>query len=138
MIKNDCIFCKIAAGEIPSHTLYEDDNFRVILDLSPATKGHCLIIPKNHADNLLELDEETAAKVLPLAKKIAKVYKTTLNYDGFNIIQNNGECAGQSVNHFHMHIIPRFKGDNAVGLWKPNESKDEELAAIEKEFKNQL
>ncbi|SEQ22897.1 histidine triad (HIT) family protein [Lachnospiraceae bacterium RM5] len=135
MKKDNCIFCKIAAGEIPSHTLYEDDDFKVIFDLGPATKGHALIIPKEHADNLFELDDEVVAKVLVLAKKIATKMKDAFKCDGLNIVQNNGECAGQSVNHFHMHIIPRYEGDNALPLWKPGSTDDETLAELEKIFK---
>ena len=135
MKKDNCIFCKIAAGEIPSHTLYEDDDFKVIFDLGPATKGHALIIPKEHADNLFELDDEVAAKVLVLAKKIATKMKDAFKCDGLNIVQNNGECAGQSVNHFHMHIIPRYEGDNALPLWKTGSTDDETLAELEKIFK---
>ena len=107
MKKEDCIFCKIAGGEIPSKTLYEDDRFRVILDLGPAARGHALILPKEHAENLYELPEETAAAVMVLAKRMAAVMRDRLNCDGLNLIQNNGEAAGQTVAHFHMHVIPR-------------------------------
>ena len=107
MKKEDCIFCKIAGGEIPSKTLYEDDRFRVILDLGPAARGHALILPKEHAKNLYELPEETAAAVMVLAKRMAAVMRERLNCDGLNLIQNNGEAAGQTVAHFHMHVIPR-------------------------------
>lgn len=109
MKDNNCIFCKIAAGEIPSNTIYEDDKFKVILDLSPAAKGHSLIIPKEHYANLFELDEEVAAEAMKLAKKMATHMKEVLNCDGFNLLQNNGEVAGQTVFHFHMHLIPRYK-----------------------------
>ena len=88
MKKEDCIFCKIANGDIPSKTLYEDEDFRVILDLGPATKGHALILPKEHADNLYELPDETASKVFVLAKKLAMKMKEKLNCDGLNIVQN--------------------------------------------------
>ena len=111
----DCIFCKIANGEIPSATLYEDEDFRVILDLGPASKGHALILPKEHYKDLCELDDAVAAKVLPLAGKMGRAMKKALHFDGFNLVQNNGEAAGQTVMHFHMHMIPRYKNDN-VGL----------------------
>ena len=111
MIDNTCIFCKIANGEIPSRTLYEDDDFRVILDMSPATKGHALILPKSHAKNLYELPDETAGNVMKLAKKMATTITEKLGCDGFNLVQNNNEVAGQTVFHFHMHLIPRYKGD---------------------------
>lgn len=115
MKEKDCIFCKIAAGEIPSATLYEDGDFRVILDLGPASKGHALIIPKEHYRNLYDIDDEKAAKILPLAKKMINKMTEVLGCDGYNLVQNNEEYAGQTVFHFHMHMIPRYKGDN-VGL----------------------
>ncbi|MCI9546422.1 MAG: HIT family protein [Lachnospiraceae bacterium] len=121
----DCIFCKIANGEISSATLYEDEDFRVILDLNPASKGHALILPKNHADNLYALPEEAASKVLVLAKNMALKMKKTLNCDGLNLVQNNGEIAGQTVFHFHMHLIPRYEGDNVKVGWKPGKLTDE-------------
>ena len=120
----NCIFCKIAAGEIPSTTLYEDQDFRVILDLGPASKGHALILPKEHYANIYEIPDELASKAIILAKKMAGIMTRALNCDGFNIVQNNGEAAGQTVFHFHMHLIPRYKDDH-VGLgWKMGELTD--------------
>ena len=107
-MEDNCIFCKIANGEIPSATVYEDETFRAILDLSPAAKGHTLILPKAHAANLFELPDETAAKALMLAKRLGAVLKEGLHADGLNVVQNNGEAAGQTVLHFHMHLIPRY------------------------------
>ena len=115
MRDGNCIFCKIAAGEIPSATLYEDDDFRVILDLGPASKGHALILPKNHYRNLYDIDDEVASKAILLDKKMITKLTDVLNCDGYNIVQNNEEAAGQTVFHFHMHMIPRYKNDN-VGL----------------------
>lgn len=121
-----CIFCKLANGEIPTATLYEDEDFRVILDASPAAKGHALIIPKEHYANLYELDDELAAKVLVLAKKMITKLTDVLGCDGYNIVQNNGEAAGQTVFHFHLHMIPRYK-DDGVGIgWKMGELVDED------------
>ncbi len=134
MKDDNCIFCKIASGEIPSKTIYEDEEFRVILDLGPAAKGHALILPKNHYANLYELPEETAAKVMMLAKKMAGQMTDKLNCDGFNLMQNNGEIAGQTVFHFHMHLIPRYKDDGQKIGWKPGEPSQEEL----EEIKNQI
>ncbi len=130
MRKEDCIFCKIANGEIPSKTLYEDESFRVILDLSPATKGHALILPKEHAANLYELPDEDATKVLMVAKKIATMMKEKLVCDGLNLVQNNGEAAGQTVHHFHMHVIPRYIADGQNINWVPGESTPEGLEEI--------
>lgn len=127
---DNCIFCKIANGEIPSRTLYEDNDFRVILDLAPATKGHALILPKNHYKNLYEIEEETAAKVMPLAKKMAVEITQKLGGDGFNLMQNNNEIAGQTVFHFHMHLIPRYNNDNQNLVMKPQQATDEELDAV--------
>ena len=121
----NCIFCKIANGKIPAATLYEDENFRVILDLGPASKGHALILPKSHAANIYELSDEMAAKAMILAKKMATAMTAALKCDGFNIVQNNGECAGQTVFHFHMHLIPRYEGDQVGLTWKPGELTDE-------------
>ena len=132
---NDCIFCKIANGEIPSSTIYEDDMFRVILDLSPATKGHALIIPKNHMANIFEMDESTAGKVFVLASRIAKAMKEALHCDGLNIVQNNGEIAGQTVFHFHMHIIPRYEGDNQNINRVPGTSEADERDAVAEQIK---
>ena len=124
MRDENCIFCKIANGEIPSTTVYEDDDFRVILDLSPATKGHALILPKEHYANLYELPDEAASKVLIVAKNVVAKMTKALGCDGYNLVQNNGEAAGQTVFHFHMHLIPRYKEDQ-VGLgWKMGELTD--------------
>lgn len=108
---SNCIFCRIISGEIPSNVVYEDEYFKAILDIGPAAKGHVLILPKKHSDNLLELDSESAAHILEAAKKIAKALMDELKCDGINLMQNNGEAAGQTVNHFHIHLIPRYKGD---------------------------
>lgn len=129
-----CIFCKIAKGEIPSATLYEDEEFRVILDLGPANKGHALIFPKAHYENLYDLPEETAAHAMILAKKIATKMKEILNCDGYNIVQNNGEAAGQTVFHFHMHLIPRFTGDHAGITWTPGTLTSEDRDEILEKF----
>ena len=134
----NCIFCKIANGEIPAATLYEDENFRVILDLGPASKGHALILPKSHAANIYELSDEMAAKAMILAKKMATVMTAALKCDGFNIVQNNGECAGQTVFHFHMHLISRYKGDQVGITWKPGELSDADKEEILLKVKEQL
>lgn len=126
----NCIFCKIATGEIPSKTLYEDDDFRVILDLGPATKGHALVLPKEHYTNLYELPEETAGEVMKLAKRMVTKMTERLGCEGFNLVQNNGDLAGQTVFHFHMHMIPRYQADGQKIGWKPQEITSEELEEI--------
>ena len=127
---DNCIFCKIANGEIPTRTVYEDEDFRAILDLGPATQGHTLILPKKHAQDLYDLPEEIAAKVLPTAKKIAAQLKEKLNCEGLNLVQNNGEIAGQSVMHFHLHLIPRYSNDGQRILWKPTQPNATELDSV--------
>lgn len=134
MKEAECIFCKLANGEIPTATLYEDKDFRVILDANPASKGHALIIPKEHYRNLYDLDDELSSKVLVLAKKMVNTLKEVLGCTGYNIVQNNEKSAGQTVFHFHMHLIPRYENDQ-VGLgWHmyelTNEERDEILAKI--------
>lgn len=126
MKDENCIFCKLVGGEIPTATLYEDEDFRVILDANPAAKGHALIIPKEHYANLYELDDELAGKVLVLAKKMITKLTDILGCDGYNIVQNNGEAAGQTVFHFHMHLIPRFKDDGVGVTWKMGELTEED------------
>lgn len=106
----DCIFCMLANGEIPTATLYEDGEFRVIMDANPATKGHCLILPKAHYANIYEMPEDLTGRAFVLAKRMAGRLTEALGCDGFNLVQNNGEEAGQTVFHFHIHLIPRYKG----------------------------
>ena len=131
MNDNNCIFCKIISGEFSSYTLYEDDDFKVIFDISPVTYGHALLITKNHYKNLFELDETVASKALVVVKKVATELKAALNCDGFNLLQNNEEIAGQTVFHFHIHLIPRYKDDNVSLIPTPgklDETKARELA----------
>lgn len=130
MRDENCIFCKIAAGEIPSATLYEDDDFRVILDIEPASKGHALILPKEHYANLYELDDAVAAKALVLAKKMITKLTDIVGCDGYNVLQNNGKAAGQTVFHFHMHLIPRYADDNVKIGWKMGSLTEEVKAEI--------
>ena len=134
MKKDDCIFCKLAAGDIPTNTIYEDDSFRAILDNGPATRGHTLIIPKDHSEDLFSLPDETAAGAIKLAKKIADRMKEKLSCDGVNLVQNNGTAAGQTVMHFHLHVIPRYTNDGQHILWKPTEPSTEELRQIREEL----
>ena len=130
MNKDNCIFCKIVAGEIPSHTTYENEYCKVILDINAATKGHSIIIAKDHYDNFFELPEEKAVEVMKVAKIMSKQMAENLQCDGFNILQNNNEVAGQTVMHYHMHLIPRYKCDNqdlTMGTTQPSQ---EELLEI--------
>ena len=125
-MKDDCIFCKLANGVFPTNMIYEDDDFAVILDVAPATRGHALILPKEHYANIYELPDEVAGKVMILAKKMATHMTEKLHCDGFNLVQNNGPCAGQTVFHFHYHLIPRYENDGQHILWEPTSPKEED------------
>lgn len=110
-MKNDCVFCAIAAGEIPCFKVFEDDFALAYLDINPFSEGHTLVIPKSHTTGLLDTPEETLAALLARVKKVAAHLKTALGCDGFHILQNNGAAAGQTVGHIHFHIVPRRNGD---------------------------
>ncbi len=132
MKDNNCIFCKLANGDIPTNSIFEDGDFKVILDADPATKGHALILPKNHFANLLEADDDVLKKALPLAKKVANKMKAELGCAGVNIVQNNGEAAGQTVHHLHIHVIPRYADDpdKTICGWSHQSFSDEETAEV--------
>ena len=130
MRDDNCIFCKIAAGDIPSATIYEDEDFRVIMDIEPASKGHALILPKEHYANLYELPEELVAKALVVAKKVITKMTDIVGCDGYNVLQNNGTVAGQTVFHYHMHLIPRYKEDDVTITWKHGTLTEEVKADI--------
>lgn len=133
---SNCIFCKLANGVFPTNFIYEDEDFKVILDANPATKGHSLILPKKHFKNLLDADEEILKKALPLAKKLSNKLIDVLKCDGVNVLQNNNEAAGQAVFHLHIHLIPRYKEEKEHILsWKPNKFSDEEMKNIAESLK---
>lgn len=116
---SDCIFCKIIDGEIPSTKVYEDENVLAFLDISQVTKGHTLIIPKQHMENVYELSPEAAGHVFQAAPKVASAIKEAFQPIGLNLLSNTGEAAGQSVFHFHLHLIPRYgEGDGFGAVWK--------------------
>lgn len=130
MLQDSCIFCKIIKGDIPSNTIYEDDSFKVILDAGPVAPGHALILPKDHYADFYELPDETAADAIKLAKKLMVKMTNKLNCDGFNIMQNNKEVAGQTVMHYHMHLIPRYKDGQPLFAYKPLELSADEMSKI--------
>ena len=137
-MNDDCIFCKIAAGKIPSSTIYEDSHFRVFLDINPATKGHCLIVPKEHFDNIYELDAETAGKLFVLATMISRALKKVLKCEGLNVVQNNGLIAGQTVFHFHMHLIPRYENDGLAFIMDQKPGDMDQIQEIRRLLKEEL
>ena len=110
-MRNDCVFCAIVDGEIPSFKIYEDDTAIAFLDINPFSYGHTLVVPKVHREGLLDAEDGELAALMAIVKKVAAAIKAELKCDGFNILQNNGEAAGQTVRHVHFHIIPRRNGD---------------------------
>lgn len=126
----NCVFCKILNGEIPSTKLYEDEDFVIILDIGPATFGHALIIPKDHYANIYEMPEELLGKSITLAKVWGEKLAKALNADGLNLVQNNGLAAGQTVYHYHLHLIPRYEGDAVGDLWTPGSLSEDQRQEI--------
>lgn len=129
-----CVFCKIISGEYSSHKIYEDEKVLAILDLSQATLGHTLVMPKEHYENIFDLESETAKHLFDVVKKICVHYKNVMpNLKGINLLNNNQEKAGQTVMHYHMHIIPRYENDDLVNMHFTEHKLD--LAKICKEIK---
>lgn len=135
---DNCIFCKIINGEIPGATIFENDEFKVILDRFPANKGHVLVLPKTHYENIFDIDPELGGKLFTLAIRIAGVVKKATGAKDMNILQNNGALAGQSVNHFHLHIIPRYEGDTVDVKWQQLDLTDEEIEDVRKSITDLL
>ncbi len=134
-MKDDCIFCKLANHVFNTNIIYEDDDFTVILDAGPATRGHALILPKEHYANLYEIPDGLLSKAAVLSKKLVTALTEKLHADGYNIVQNNGDTAGQTVFHFHIHLIPRYKDDGQLIGWKPGKPDNDELMALAEEIK---
>lgn len=113
----ECIFCKIVEGKIPAAKVYEDTYVISFLDIMPANKGHCLVVPKRHAQNLIEMGDDDLAATIKAAKKVARAMSLSFGNGSFNIVMNNGKEAGQLVNHAHIHVIPRFQKDRLRIRW---------------------
>ena len=137
MRRDDCIFCKLANGDIPTNIIYEDDEFKVFMDVAPATKGHALVVPKNHFANIYEIEPETLGNAVKVGQKVIKHATEVLGCEGYNLLQNNGEVAGQTVFHFHMHLIPRYADmDNTEFLkFIPQAAEADELKALAEQLK---
>ena len=123
----ECIFCKIIAGKIPAAKVYEDKNVIGFLDIMPANKGHCLIVPKKHVQNLIEMDEADLVSTVKAAKKVARALSLSFGNASYNLVMNNGKEAGQIVSHAHMHIIPRFQKDRLRLKWSHLKYENDEL-----------
>lgn len=135
---NDCIFCKIINGDIPSATIYENEEFKVILDRFPANEGHVLILPKQHSANIFEIDSEQAGRLFVLATKIAREMKNILGFEHLNVMQNNGIVAGQTVFHFHLHLIPRYENDGITIAYKPMDLTDAQIEDMRKKLEKTM
>ncbi len=135
---SDCIFCKILNGEIPSATIYEDEEFKAILDRFPANEGHVLILPKAHSANIFEIDPQLAGRLFTLATKIAREMKNVLGFEHMNVMQNNGTVAGQTVYHFHLHLIPRYENDGITIAYKPMDLTDSQIEDMRKKLELSL
>lgn len=137
MTDKDCIFCKIVAGEIPSEKIYEDKDVVAFMDIRPVSRGHALVVPKNHSKDILETDESDLHKVILAARKISDAITKATKAEGFTISTNRGEAAGQTVFHLHFHIIPRFRKDG-LQPWPHQESEPKTRAEIAKKIKGML
>jgi histidine triad (HIT) family protein len=130
----DCIFCKIVEGKIPAAKVYEDDSAIGFLDIMPANKGHCLIVPKKHFETFLDIPDNDLENIVKAAKKVAKALSLSIGNGSYNIVMNNGKVAGQIVPHAHIHIIPRFKGDGLRLSWSHKKYSNKEID----EFKGKI
>lgn len=110
----NCIFCKIINGEIPSYTIFEDDLIKIFLDINPSSNGHCLVIPKKHFLDINDIDSEYLNHIFTVVKKMLPILKSKLNYDGISLCQNNGFV--QEVKHFHLHLIPKYKNSKKLSV----------------------
>lgn len=125
-----CVFCKIVNNEIPSYKVYEDDKVLAFLDISQATIGHTLVIPKEHFENIFALDENNAASIMKVVANLSKKLKSALNIEALNILNNSGALAGQTVNHFHIHLIPRYENDGLVIKFSENKLSETEFKEL--------
>jgi len=133
----DCIFCKIIKGEIPAAKIYEDNNFLAFLDISPVNKGHTLVVPKEHYENLMETPDELVRDLWVVVKKVALAVKKTVKADGLNFCANNGQAAGQIIFHTHIHVIPRFTSDHFKN-WPNQKYNNGEIEKVAEEIGKKL
>jgi len=134
-MRDDCIFCKIVKGELPSYKVYEDEDILVILDRFPSNLGECLVITKKHYESLFDLDPALGTKIFDLSQRVAVKIKETYNIDGLNLLQNNGASAGQQINHFHIHVMPRYDLDGIVMQGKPIDPTETEFNEVAAKLK---
>jgi histidine triad (HIT) family protein len=129
MADPDCVFCKIIAGELPGQIVAQDERTVAFMDISPATRGHALVVPRRHVRDLLEIGEEDLVAVILAAQRLARRAKDRLGADGVNLLNSCGRAAWQTVFHFHIHVVPRYEGDPLRLPWVPEPGSPEEIAA---------
>jgi histidine triad (HIT) family protein len=138
-VKEDCIFCKIIAGQIPCTRVYEDDRALVFMDISPLNKGHLLAIPKEHFGNIVEIDPDLYGHLCALLCRMAKAVHASVAPEGMNVMQLNGRAGNQVVPHLHIHLVPRWTGDGlTICAWDPVPGEKEEIAAVAEEIKSKI
>lgn len=130
----NCLFCKIANGDIPSAKVYEDENFTAFLDINPVNKGHTLVVPKKHFETLLDIPEEILVRYMVVVKKISGIVKNAVGASGFNLMMNNFKASGQEVDHAHLHIIPRFENDG-LKHWPGKNYEEGEMEQVKEKIK---
>ena len=135
MAHEDCIFCKVLAGDLPSERIYEDDHAVAVMDINPWTRGHAVVVPRRHAANLFEIEDDELAHVARAAKRVAAMMRDTLGCEGINLLQSNGPAAWQTIFHLHVHVIPRYEGDPLALPVHPQPAEPDELAAVAKEIR---
>lgn len=134
---SDCIFCKIISDEIPSKKIYEDDKILAFLDIEPVSPGHALVIPKEHSENIAEMNQDLLEPLFSVARRLGGAAEALLGVDGFNLIVNKGEFAGQAIFHTHVHVIPRREGDE-LSFWPKIEIAEEEMEEIAQKMRGGL
>jgi histidine triad (HIT) family protein len=133
--EDQCIFCKVIAGEIPGEVVDSDDRTLTVMDINPATRGHVVVITRTHAESLLDIGDEDLMAAMKTVRRVVHRLRDTLNPDGFNILHNIGRAAWQSIFHFHIHVIPRYKGDPLQLPWIPEPADPEELRRVAAEIR---
>ncbi len=134
----DCIFCKIVSGEIPSGKVYEDESVVAFMDINPAVKGHCLVLPKEHYENIFDVSDEVLGETILAVKKVASAVQKAVKSDGVNVLQNNNRAAGQLIPHIHFHVIPRFEGDGIDFSYRPEKYAEGEMAEMLAKIKSNI
>jgi histidine triad (HIT) family protein len=135
MAHDDCIFCKVLAGDLPSERIYEDEHTVAVMDINPWTRGHAVVIPRKHAENLFEIEDDELEHVAIAAKRVATTIRDRLDCDGVNLLQSNGAAAWQTIFHLHFHVIPRYEDDPLELPTRPKQASPEELAEVASEIR---